>query len=244
MRSRPPPPPLLGRAVVPPSSDDLVVVHGSPTTYLPAAGAGFASPLSSGLGPVAPPATLLHRRPDCAAAFPGELSSSPRMPRRDDLSPPALLRLPAPSFLSFACRRRRSTRPLPWRSLRATEPHHQCTFSSAQIRRRSCSFATSTSWQPMPPLPGRGQGCLPPSRRGCPPCTPGVSARATLVIAPTTYSLSAPTLNNTNFSTFFCRWRRHLLLGPTQVPARLDPPLVALPLHRLRWIRRRRGLPD
>jgi hypothetical protein len=83
-----PPPPLLGRAVVPPSSDDLVVVHGSPTTYLPAAGAGFASPLSSGLGPVAPPATLLHRRPDCAAAFPGELSSSPRMPRRDDLFPP------------------------------------------------------------------------------------------------------------------------------------------------------------
>jgi hypothetical protein len=45
-----------------------------------------------------------------------------------------------------------------------------------------------------------------------------------------------------SFSRHWCR--QHPLPGPAQAPARLDPPRRPPLLHRFRWIRRCRGLPD
>jgi hypothetical protein len=82
------------------------------------------------------------------------------------------------------------------------------------------------------------------------PCAPlpcvGISARATpchrashLLIARADAPASPPTLS---FSRHRCR--QHPLPGPAQALARLDPPRRPPPLHRLRWIRRCRGLPN
>jgi hypothetical protein len=88
------------------------------------------------------------------------------------------------------------------------------------------SAALTPSCRPLqrrPPLPWCGcPACL----SSAPPASPPVQP---LVIALATSSLPALTPSSANLLSFFCRWRRHPLLGPTQAPTRLDPPPSPFP---------------